>query len=953
MFCPGCGIKVESSYNFCPGCGFKLSDLIRNQNHGVSTSAHQPSIAAQEKNQKEEQDQVSTDVDEKQENTAQIKGQLASDDLEPDKDGATAQDPSDKTASQATLEKGAMPSSPKETLGVAEAVTTKKTQVIDALKEEERLAATAPESNAQPCREAAPGSNLVCLTTPSSTQAGDKPAEQQTEAPSDNSKDDSPHAEKPSNITLKLLSNSASNLKSTTETVSTAPETPQQCDSVAKQSIFEQDEDKTISHDIHNLSGSADDNHTNSEQLTFPIQTDRREDEAARDQSNSDDPNTKTTEFSADQHSVTKETAQSTEADEPKSDKKINTETQKQQQGEWHQYDDMIHPEMKKTFWPGSLSPKDIVMKGRDLAGREMLNIIFDLLTTWDEPNVNNFFLLLQQFFYTYSHPVLHHDSKRPWGLTYGIEQVEILLKGVLEEKINHNLRRQKQTTKSLSPLHTGVVSLLLYSKYLKDDMKNQLSNLCNLLCLPKMQQHKFSSIWKEFEIPFADKKRVADAVEILSNNARQHNIDNWVLVIPLIHLLRGESKPFEPAPPVVNPQLDSWTGLSGSKGTHFNGDNYDRSVIRIMKDHAYLTDIDRLLVHSWMPLLRVDDFTSFIKSVQVELLDILHYIQFSIKPGTSYMNYKALKDLLSHLNNESHLIKSFDNKYGECCLKTAVGLLGSVCHLTTDPENWEVPIYFLDLVWLIAKAYDHTDSQARAQIHEEFIMETLRTMREWRRNTFRNKLLNEWNRLQFSVPHEITVWKKLLSVSFSHEGHTSFWRTTFTEDFEGKLKREHPVDQIGIYTKKMEELSKTSPLLCITMEKCALDAVAAICQDKSGKAVSALIEKHDIRKFGKLMSVVVLKTWPTDANGEYIEGEDLIFEYLVNNPMAQTVFQMTGVGGRLIDQFSNEVQIRMTLASSAFKSVSQKFLSGEIQMKTLDQILQKKHEFVGLLKIG
>ncbi|KAL3047236.1 hypothetical protein OYC64_021454 [Pagothenia borchgrevinki] len=135
-------------------------------------------------------------------------------------------------------------------------------------------------------------------------------------------------------------------------------------------------------------------------------------------------------------------------------------------------------------------------------------------------------------------------------------------------------------------------------------------------------------------------------------------------------------------------------------------------------------------------------------------------------------------------------------------------------------------------------------------------------------------------------------------------------------------------------------------------MEKCALDAVAAICQDKSGKAVSALIEKHDIRKFGKLMSVVVLKTWPTDANGEYIEGEDLIFEYLVNNPMAQTVFQMTGVGGRLIDQFSNEVQIRMTLASSAFKSVSQKFLSGEIQMKTLDQILQKEHEFVGLLKI-
>ena len=65
--------------------------------------------------------------------------------------------------------------------------------------------------------------------------------------------------------------------------------------------------------------------------------------------------------------------------------------------------------------------------------------------------------------------------------------------------------------------------------------------------------------------------------------------------------------------------------------------------------------------------------------------------------------------------------------------------------------------------------------------------------------------------------------------------------------------------------------------------------------KDKSGRAVSALLEKHDISKFGKLMSAIVLKTWPRDANGEYIEGEDLIFEYLVKWPMAKTVFQMTG----------------------------------------------------------
>ncbi|KAM6938634.1 E3 ubiquitin-protein ligase rnf213-alpha-like [Lycodopsis pacificus] len=347
------------------------------------------------------------------------------------------------------------------------------------------------------------------------------------------------------------------------------------------------------------------------------------------------------------------------------------------------------------------------------------------------------------------------------------------------------------------------------------------------------MPQHHFLDFWKDFASPLSDKKSVADAVEILCNKARHHQIKKWVLVIPLIHLLRGDSKPFEPVPPVSNPQFDSWSGLMGSKGTHFNRDKYTWHVW-IMREHAYLTDIDRLLVHSWMSLVPVDDLTSFMSTVKVELLDILHYMQFSIKSGLTHSNSKALEELAHYLiDRESHRSKSVDDKYKECCLKTAVRLLGSICHHTTDPGLSDAPVYFLDLVCLIANACNHTDSQ-----------------------------------------------------------------------------------------------------------------------DNSGRAASALLEKHDITKFGKLMSALVLNTWPTDASGAYIEGEDFIFEYLSNSPMAKTFFQMTGVGGGLIDKLSDEVQIRMTLASSAFKSVSEKFFSGEIQMKTLKQILQKEREFVDLLKI-
>lgn len=80
-------------------------------------------------------------------------------------------------------------------------------------------------------------------------------------------------------------------------------------------------------------------------------------------------------------------------------------------------------------------------------------------------------------------------------------------------------------------------------------------------------------------------------------------------------------------------------------------------------------------------------------------------------------------------------------------------------------------------------------------------------------------------------------------------------------------------------------------------------------------------------------------------------------FVYITQSKMLSSLClhaYFPGARGRLkTDKLSDDVQIKMTLARTAFTSVSEKFLSGEIQMKTLDQILQKDREFVDLLKIG
>uniref|UniRef100_A0AAY5KR03 RING-type E3 ubiquitin transferase n=1 Tax=Esox lucius TaxID=8010 RepID=A0AAY5KR03_ESOLU len=95
--------------------------------------------------------------------------------------------------------------------------------------------------------------------------------------------------------------------------------------------------------------------------------------------------------------------------------------------GEWHQYDDIIYPEVKRSWFQFWDSPVETyVVKGRRLAGEVMLKTIFDLLKTWSEVNVRNFFSQLQQFYFTYSCPCVFDGETKPWGLPFG--KTEVLL---------------------------------------------------------------------------------------------------------------------------------------------------------------------------------------------------------------------------------------------------------------------------------------------------------------------------------------------------------------------------------------------------------------------------------------------------------------------------------------------------------------------------------------------
>ncbi|GAA6104753.1 E3 ubiquitin-protein ligase rnf213-alpha-like isoform X4 [Tachysurus ichikawai] len=297
------------------------------------------------------------------------------------------------------------------------------------------------------------------------------------------------------------------------------------------------------------------------------------------------------------------------------------------------------------------------------------------------------------------------------------------------------------------------------------------------------------------------------------------------------------------------------------------------------------------------------------------------------------------------------------DKDYGELCLMKCCSLLARICQNFKHSYNSEVPLECLKLFSLIMdlKGYctEKESFEAQRGKSKELFEQAERTVREWLRNAFSNPLLNNsHDYLSFTVSCELEVWSKLISLPFANKEFCSEWRKTFLNQFEGKLKQERPIHQIVIYCNKVEDLNAKVPLLTPSFENCALEAVTSVCQSGSERHLLEKLKNHDLSKFGKLISEIVLKSWPKTEDGKYQDGEELVIQHLLTWPTASKIFQLQGAKGNLIDQLSDKARELMAIAGSAFCCVAQQFIQGNITLKILNQILTKGDAFIELLQI-
>ncbi|XP_029944697.1 E3 ubiquitin-protein ligase rnf213-alpha-like isoform X2 [Salarias fasciatus] len=641
--------------------------------------------------------------------------------------------------------------------------------------------------------------------------------------------------------------------------------------------------------------------------------------------------------------------------------------------GDWHQYDDIIcAPPSKnvvKRAWDNLWSEqRKNLIQGREIAGRIMLGTIFDILRDWTETNLKSFISQLNQFFQVYKDPYVYEGKQQKWTtLNYDEENVRNLLKEFMLTQVIPQLKeKDKKSYFIQDDFKAALIMLHVWGQYRIKLIKAELYQLCAMLCLPKLEKDRFLQFWEDFSKEASVIKSLPENLVDVINIMKKENMPRWILVLPLLHLLKGITKPFERPPPGNNKYFISWAGLQGldmGPSNHMNSQDR-RALINVMKNNSHLMEVDLLSVRSCLYFMSLDGLRECSANINAELLDILQVLTQEIPADITASSHEAVSGLLSYIqgNLVEEKYSHFTEAYRRDCLSAAVRLLDKICKgvkPTTYTLNYpDIPVACMHLVasvtdFIQCNKQQESQGQDGVQQHvrEMVISQAMRIMREWMSRSFK-QLLNKGltSMFQTKATEQFETWNNVISISFKEKDFTTEWKQTFKMDFEGKYKKETCLDQIEFYCKNLEVLTDSRPHVAASVEKCALEAVTHLCQTKSeGK----LFERFKMNwKFGKLVSEIIQKSWPRDSQGKYQEDEEVVLRHLLSWTAAKDIFQLHGVDEKLFDQLSHDARDRIAIAISSFAATTHQLVQGNLKINLLKIILKRKDVFLALIKI-
>ncbi|XP_041853322.1 E3 ubiquitin-protein ligase rnf213-alpha isoform X2 [Melanotaenia boesemani] len=636
--------------------------------------------------------------------------------------------------------------------------------------------------------------------------------------------------------------------------------------------------------------------------------------------------------------------------------------------GDWHQYDDIICAEpsknvlkrLKETLWP---EQRKNLVKGRVIAGNLMLETIFDLLRSWSDTNLKSFQIQLAQFFEVYGNPFVYEESGKKWdSLHFGEEDVKNMLKDfMLTSVIPQLIDGDGKSLYVQDPMRAAVIMLYVWTQYQLRLDHGEVHRLCTALCLPKLEKDGFLKYWTDFSQSVSVFKSLPEMLVHLIKTVRVAGMPRWIMVLPLLHLLKGTVKPFEIQTSGNFKTALSWAGLQGlniTNSTYMSSEN-KRALVNVMKNHSYLMEVDTLSVRSCLYFMQIDELVECSMSVNPGLLDMLHVFTNKVPQDITARSYQDVRDFLAHVQGclIEEKYSSYTEAYRRECLTTAVCLLDKLCK-GVKPESYtqnypEIPVACMNLVASVSDFVQCNNQQeaqgdGEQQYAKDLISQAKSIMRNWMTRSFRKEMLSRTYLSQVKATEEIEMWNNIISINFKDEDCTKEWRQTFTLDFEGKYKEESTMNQIEFYCTNIEELSGSHPHVAAGIERCALEAVTSLCQTKSE---GQLLERLKLSwKFDKLISAIIQKSWPKDDKGSYQDNEEVVLQHLLSWAAAKEIFKI--YDKKMLEKLSHDAKERITKAISSIRVMINQLAQGDIKISLLNIILERRGALLKLLEI-
>ncbi|XP_066446475.1 E3 ubiquitin-protein ligase RNF213-like [Eleutherodactylus coqui] len=368
------------------------------------------------------------------------------------------------------------------------------------------------------------------------------------------------------------------------------------------------------------------------------------------------------------------------------------------------------------------------------------------------------------------------------------------------------------------------------------------------------------------------------------------------------------------------------------------------------MIKRKYLLQSHPAVIQSWLCLIPLDQLVPFLEECPVPDLAVFKACYFKIQSGGYSVTEEieeVLRKILQIIEKQGKPLEM--DSFQKCCrasLDLHRIILGDGW-LKKRPELVALSAEIILSILRFAGLSNGSDGKESLQPEtEKWLDDAILLTKKWLEDMYGHKFSNRATG-EKAFSHELQAWNAIIKAG---ENATQKWKDSLLSLFCRKIKQEEPMKQIVIYCKEQHLFKDIHPSLSKCFEDCAIEAVHFACQ--SDDKILTQLERYNVENLGRLVSSVILQSWPKDNDGNCIKDDDRILQHLLQWGDATYIFKLYGTDSRIIEHISEDIQELVAISESVFLKARRSVIDGTALVKHLEYILNSKKKFLDICRL-